>query len=418
MSETWREKSKSRFKKKSENFFNFTDEETTFDVQEARKENHQLEQPSEQIINVAKTQPERSHNVDISQPERSQQPGHNVAIDLKTQPERSQEGRQNVAKTQPKRSQQPGQNVAIDSTLQTCDPTLLVGTQRMMFKYFINISQQFASRQTPRLTLDAMTSATGLRDTQIHSATKQLRQKGCIVLSGRKDGRGGWVEYSVNQTAFDLWIRLENSHKRSQNVDISQPERSQQPGHKAIHNSPCSSSNLNIKENTTTADPELWLSVPKNLAGLVQVKQLREFIRQGLVTEEVMQTTLDGFAYDLENGAIKARTGNPIAILIGAIKQGGYVSQKYLEELKAQLAEVEKTRTEMQKIQAQSVTEQLKEEFETFRQSHPELAEKFKPSEKFFKAFEPGSIGYKLWIDEYKTQKDLVLLRDEPEPQT
>ena len=214
----------------------------------------------ERSQNVEQTKLESRDNVAKTESERSQQPGQNVAIDFETQPERRDKGGQNVAKTESERSQQPGQNVAIHPGLQMQDPTLLVGTQRKMFEYFFELAQQFASLKTPRLTLEAMSAATGQRETQIHSATKQLRQKGCIVISGRKDGRGGWVEYSVTQHAFDLWIRLENKQKRSQNVEITESERSQQPGHKAGHEPSSSSRDLIIKEQSTTTQTQAAIS--------------------------------------------------------------------------------------------------------------------------------------------------------------
>jgi hypothetical protein len=292
----------------------------------------------------------------------------------------------------------------------------LVGLQKNVLIYIFNSCINAGNKISSAITTSNISISLRSTVAAIRKAVQRLESKGFIKRYQFKDGRGGWTKYELPTLVYSNLLARQSRANHEPIMSQSGANHKPQPEPQPEPRVPCSSSNLNIKELTTTADPDLWLSVPKNLIGLVHVKQLREFIRQGLVTEDVMQTTLDGFAYDLEGGVIKAKTGNPIAILIGAIKQGGYVSQKYLEELKAQLAEVEKTRSEMQKIQAQSVTEQLKEEFETFRQSHPELAEKFKPSEKFFKAFEPGSIGYKLWIDEYKTQKDLVLLRDEPEP--
>jgi hypothetical protein len=219
-----------------------------------------VDHTKERSHNAEQSQPKRSQNEAKTEPERSQQPGQNVAIESKTEPERRDKGGHNEAKTEPERSQQPGQNVAIEKAIKSQDPTLLVGTQRMMFKYFFELAQQFASLKTPRLTLESMSAATGQRETQIHSATKQLRQKGCIILSDRKDGRGGWVEYSVTQHAFDLWIRLENKQKRSQNVEITESERSQQPGHKAVHDPSSSSRDLLIKESTST-QPVADLSV-------------------------------------------------------------------------------------------------------------------------------------------------------------
>jgi hypothetical protein len=181
----------------------------------------------------------------------SEQRSQNVEI---TQPERSRKGGQNVEITEPKRSQEAGQNVAMSAPASTGDPTLLVGTQRRVFEYFFDMCQKFASMKTPRLTLESMASATGLTESQIHSATKQLRQKNCITLSNRKDGRGGWVEYSVVQSAFELWFRLNTKHNRSQNVEITELKRSQEAGHKAGHEAPSSSRDLYLKETTTTRE--------------------------------------------------------------------------------------------------------------------------------------------------------------------
>ena len=355
--------------------------------------------------NAARTQPERRDIEATTELKRSQQPGQNAAIEHGTQPERRDKGGQNAARTQPERRDKGGQNAAIETGVLVSDPTLLVGTQRQVFKYFFELTQKFASLKTPRLTMDSMSAATGLRETQIHSATKQLRQKNCIALSGRKDGRGGWVEYSVTQSSFDLWVRLENEHKRSQNEVITEPKRSQQPGHKAVHELPCSSSNLNINNTTTTQselEPDLWLSVPKNLEGRISIRQLRDFVKQNLISAEDLQSSLDGFAYDLEKGVIRAKNGNPVAILIGAVKSGGYISQSYLSELKASLADVAKAREELQQIQAANSTQQLQEEFESFRAKFPDQAEQLKPMSKYLTNFELGSVGYKMWLEEYK----------------
>ena len=370
--------------------------------------------------NAARTQPERRDIEATTEPKRSQQPGQNAAIEHRTQPERRDKGGQNAAKTQPERRDKGGQNAAIETGVLVSDPTLLVGTQRQVFKYFFELTQKFASLKTPRLTMDSMSAATGLRETQIHSATKQLRQKNCIALSGRKDGRGGWVEYSVTQSSFDLWVRLENEHKRSQNEVKTELKRSQQPGHKAVHEPSCSSSNLNINNTTTTqleVEPDLWLSVPKNLEGRVSIRQLRDFVKQNLISAEDLQSSLDGFAYDLEKGSIRAKNGNPVAILIGAVKSGGYISPSYLSELKASLADVAKAREEMQQIQAANSTQQLQEEFESFRAKFPDQAEQLKPMSKYLTNFELGSVGYKMWLEEYKKSQSTEPNTEAPEAQ-
>ena len=239
--------------------------------------------------NVARTQPERrdvgGQNVEITKPYRSQ----NAAVKIETQPERRDKG---------------GQNAAIEILSQESDPTLLVGTQRHVFKYFFELAQKFASLKTPRLTLDSMSASTGLRETQIHSATKQLRQKGCIIISSRKDGRGGWVEYAVTQSAFDLWIRLENQHKRSQNEAGTESERSQQPGHKAIHEAPSSSRDLYIKNTTTTSDVEKFEFKLDQVSefGLTASAVSRCFELYPNLENEKMQDLLNRFAQFMRSG--------------------------------------------------------------------------------------------------------------------
>jgi hypothetical protein len=150
----------------------------------------------------------------------------------------------------------------------------------------------------------------------------------------------------------------------------------------------------------------LWLSVPRNLEGMVPLKQLREFVRLGVVTAEELQTSLDGFAFDLEKGLVKAKNGNPVAILIGAIKGGGYISQQYLSDLKESLAKVETARVELRRLEGEKVSEQLRLEFESFRSRFPEEAEKLKPTSQFINSVEPGSIGYSMWLEKFKQSKE------------
>ena len=146
--------------------------------------------------------------------------------------------------------------------------------------------------------------------------------------------------------------------------------------------------------------------MPKNLEGRVSLKQLRDFVKQGLITPEDLQSSLDGFSYDLAKNAIKSKLGNPVAILIGAVKSGGYISQHYLSELKASMADVERSRLEMRQIQSSLASEQIQKEFESFRAERPEEAEKFKPTSTYLTNFEPGSVGYKIWLEEYKKHQN------------
>ncbi len=352
------------------------------------------------------TQPERSHkggyNVEITEPKRSQEGGHNVAIEKETQPERSHKGGYNVEITEPKRSQEGGHNVAIENRLSESDPTLLVGTQRKVFKYFFDISRQFASLRTPSLTLESISAATGLRESQIHSATKQLRKKNCIALTARKDGRSGWVEYSVNQRAFDLWIRLENAHNRSQNVEITELKRSQEGGHKAVHNAPYSSSNdLYNKETTTTAAESL--SIPENLKRFgVSVVNLQNLITAEKTTLEIARRSLSALAFDVENG----KTGNLANILFGVLGSGReYISQKYSETLQAELDQELARIAQAEENQKRSAELQLTKKFKEYLQTNPDFIESIKAKHSSFVT--SNELLEKVAFEEFKASQAL-----------
>ena len=295
----------------------------------------------------------------------------------------------------------------------------LVGLQRRVFfslaqqaKEF-GFSDDYGNRITPPINGNIFAQQSLQKPyKQAKDVIYELKVSGFLAVFKVKNGRGGFVQYLLRKALYQAFLLSENLLKPTENGLETHGKPPGKPTDTPTETIPCSSSNLNLS-NTTTTDPTksvsdnaiFWLSVPKNLDGLVSVKQLREFVRQGLVSEDVLQTSLDGFAFDLEKGAVKAKNGNPVAILIGAIKGGGYISQSYMAELRAALAEVEKTRAELHKIQAENVAEQLRVEFETFREKFPEDAAKIKPSGKFLQSFEPGSVGYRMWLDAFRVNR-------------
>ena len=288
----------------------------------------------------------------------------------------------------------------------------LVGKERDLLLLVFEKCQSTGALESPIFTTEELCTCLKIGSARLRNLIFRLTQKEILTVSQIKLGRAAHRRFSLAKDLFQQ-IHLGLSVSRplaDREQTVSTPLAKALA--KALAEAPCSSSNLNLS-NTTTTDPTklvsegaiFWLSVPKNLDGLVSVKQLREFVRQGLVSEDVLQTSLDGFAFDLEKGAVKAKNGNPVAILIGAIKGGGYISQSYVTELKAALAEVEKTRAELHKIQAENVTEQLRVEFEAFREKFPEEAAKIKPSGKFLQSFEQGSVGYRMWLDAFRERQ-------------
>lgn len=292
----------------------------------------------------------------------------------------------------------------------------LVGLQRNVLIHIFEMCVRSGSRTTPPVAISNLAIAIETTVSAGRKAIQRLEDKGFIIRGSFKDGRGGWTKYELKEEVYKTLLLDNRMAKLEPNISQSRAKVGTQLEPQPEPSVPCSSSNLNINNTTTTQselEPDLWLSVPKNLEGRVSIRQLRDFVKQNLISAEDLQSSLDGFAYDLEKGSIRAKNGNPVAILIGAVKSGGYISQSYLSELKASLADVARAREEMQMIQAANSTQQLQEEFESFRVKFPDQAEQMKPMSKYLTNFELGSVGYKMWLDEYKKSQ-----RSEPNAET
>ncbi len=283
----------------------------------------------------------------------------------------------------------------------------LVGNEKNLLVLVFEECLRIGSLVSPEITLSHISERLEISPGVAKMVIHRLVKKGFIERASSKTGRGGWIKFSITKDLYrDLRIRQTDNKQvtigyQTDNKQVTKRVTEQ------ITEPPCSSSsNLNIN-NTTTTEPDLWLSVPKNLEGRVSIRQLRGFVKQNLISAEDLQSSLDGFAYDLEKGSIRAKNGNPVAILIGAVKSGGYISQSYLSELKASLADVAKAREEMEQIQAANSTQQLQEEFESFRAKFPDQAEQIKPMSKYLTNFELGSVGYKMWLEEYRKSQSI-----------
>jgi len=312
------------------------------------------------IFNPSKKVNKGGENVEISQRKRSEQPRENVEISQrkarenveivsKLKKERRDKGGENVEISQRKRSEQPGENVEIILPVKSPDPTLLVGTQRKVFSYLVQVSKNFASLDTPRLTLDSISLATGLKNSQIHTATKELRKKSCITIKSRKDGRGGWVIYSVENSAFEKWNRLNNVQEHRENVEISQRKRSEQPGDKGGYSSHSSSYNLNLKKNTTTiVDKSLiekceLVQIPNELSNVgFKKSHLKQILMESSLSSDEIQESLSHYALDLRNGSVRAGFGK-LNLIVGVLKKSNqYVSESYIAEEQKMLDELAK----------------------------------------------------------------------------
>lgn len=250
---------------------------------------------------------------------------------------------------------------------------------------------------------------TGFTREGTKTAIKRLRAKGFIELLQSRRGR---------YTAFGLYRLTEKgedflSKKNQTLAPFNWVQESSLGFSNRVQKGSYSSSKLE-ELNTTRTDEPFWLNIPENLKGQIQINQLRGFVKSGVIDEDTLQNSLLGFAYDLEKNLVKSKNNNPIALFIGSLKNGGYVSHQFLSQQQADLKKLQERVEESKRLKAEIELLKLTEDFEKFRKEFPEKAEALKPTSSYVKNFEVGAIGYKLWIEEFKKSQETTNSQEAP----
>ncbi len=173
----------------------------------------------------------------------------------------------------------------------------------------------------------------------------------------------------------EIYQQIVQKEVENHNETISKPLDKPYP--KPLANHSYSSSTLNSNNTTiieTAVPDEPCFVIPAELSGKVSRRQLSEFVLTGKISEYDLQISLDAFAYDLKNKLVSTKhTSNPVALLIGAIKNNGsYNSAKFIEALKSEM----KPFIQAQQAATQEKTDQRNSkewaDFQRFKLENPE----------------------------------------------
>lgn len=379
----------------------FWDEEEN--QQEASKEALKAQSPTV-VIEAKKVEPIISQTEVKLEPEVKPSLESNlVQTSAKVEPKQS---RPTTVKIKVEPKPEPNDEPKLSQTSAKVEPNVffeeLVGLQRNVLVHIFEMCVRTGSRTTPPVAISNLAIALETTVSAGRKAIQRLEEKGFIVRGAFKDGRGGWTKYELKEEVYKTLLLDNRTGKLEPNISQSRAKVDTQLEPKPEPSSPCSSSSsLNLNNTTTTEEP-LWLNIPERLKGQIPVNQLRAMVRAGTIDHDTLEDSLWGFAHDLEKGLVKSKTNNPTAVFIGAIKNGGYISQQYLTQKQAELQEVKARVGELKKIREELESGQLAEEFEAFKKDFPEQAEAMKPMSSYIKNFDTGSVGYKMWVDEFR----------------
>lgn len=226
----------------------------------------------------------------------------------------------------------------------------LVGLQKRVLIFFFEDCKNRRSNTTQEMTVQHIADYLNIATGSIKTTVNRLTEKGFINRHVFKNGRGGWSSFEIPDHIYKDLLHHEGSGKLDTNW--SQTE------HKVLHKldtkvdtqlitTPLYSSSNYL--NNTITEEEIF--IPKPLQDLgVSFKSFKPYLETMAPSE--IQKSLDAFAFDLENGAIKSH--NPLNLLFGVIKKGGvYLSSNHAEQLNREVAEaLKRTQEAQEKLKA------------------------------------------------------------------
>jgi hypothetical protein len=219
----------------------------------------------------------------------------------------------------------------------------LTGIQRSIIIALYKNCRINGGNVTQELTLEYISSLTGVNKNSIKTSINRLKNKYCIGMVDYKDGRGGWVKYEISKQLFTELLQHEGLLQQNYNHSQTVNNLHTQPVTEPITSGSSSSRLINI---TTTTDlPDEWKKIdctPLREINFSFIELMNIYKkRPEHITHHVVQDSINQFAFGLMYNperykGMTAKSG----VLVKQLCQGtswteaAYVSQE--EKIKAE----------------------------------------------------------------------------------
>ena len=200
--------------------------------------------------------------------------------------------------------------------------------------YLFNDAKSHKALVTGPIRKTAMVSQLDIPFHSIRTALARLCEYKITKLEKFKKGRNGWTRYSIRRSIYDHLLYYEGDAKRASSHFEPQVGEG--------------------REFTETFNTEVTL--PDNLRALgFGAGAINQLKRVG-ISNEVIQSSLDGFGYDMEDQDFSNRVRNALPLFMKVMKtekeylsSRGYISPE--EEVLAQMIELKREKLSRQKRQ-------------------------------------------------------------------
>ena len=202
----------------------------------------------------------------------------------------------------------------------------LSGLQKTLIHLLYQECKISRSKTTGNLTLEHISSSTKHLKNTVKITLQRLERKNLIKRISYKNGRGGWTQYSLDDSIFRDLLQHETDNKLSTNWVQTGNKLGTQPSTQPSTSASSSSSSYNIINTTTTKLPEEWLKIDLEEAssfGLTQ-NHLFQLYRTGGYDPKIIEDSIRHFCFDLEhNKKAKSIKTNPLSYFMAILKRVG-----------------------------------------------------------------------------------------------
>lgn len=242
---------------------------------------------------------------------------------------------QNGKQTGNKRDTEEVQNgkQTVNKRVTTVCLSSLVGIQRQLIISLYQNCKMNGSNTTQEMTLDHLSELTNSGKKSIKTTINRLKKKGYIGVANCKTGRGGWVQYSINQELYTDLLKQDGIGNGVTNGKQTGNKRVTQAITQAITTPSSSSSSINITTTTNAYDGGLILEQKNPMLETIDIEplahinftksHLAQILKQSNLDNESIQESIYAFAFDLEhNNKAKSLKTSSLNTFLGILLKG------------------------------------------------------------------------------------------------
>lgn len=229
--------------------------------------------------------------------------------------------------------------------------TMLSGIQEKILLFIVQLCSDRGELTTGPFSTLQLSNAIGTTYGSIKMSLKRLGNKQLVTRLPGKVSKGGYINFAITKEVKKIAIEI----KKEKRFVIQRMDNDKDNILDNTDFSYNSSSNI-YKNNTTTDLPDEWKKI--NFESLTPIgfsqTQLMQLQSKNLNTPDIIQESINHFAFDLENKKLETYGDKKLNVLMGVLRKGGgWFSESYISpQEKAMKTLFERKKAEHERLES------------------------------------------------------------------